>query len=351
VPHVSQYGLNAFRDAALWGYGTFGIVTASLLLNTGWLQKAIDTYSRVLPWFLFWVPISQVVSWLAQSAIPRVLGTDVPLLHLKAGDIAVHLAGAAAFLLLGIKSGGYGWREWPLWMAWLAGLISASFNRGALVTVIGVLTANLIFKPLGRWGKAFLTSALIITALVATDVEFSIGGRTVSPMGMIDNLQSTLSTSGDQRDATRAWRLEWWGTIVNYTIFGDYFWTGKGYGVNLASSDGYGFSDDEPLRNPHNGHLTVLARGGVPSAVVWFLLQASFAVSLFRVYRRSRDSLFLWVLLYWAAFMSNAAFDVYLEGPQGGIWFWCVFGLGLALLIRDHERERAARAASACTLP
>jgi hypothetical protein len=30
--------------------------------------------------------------------------------------------------------------------------------------------------------------------------------------------------------------------------------------------------------------------------------------------------------------MVNATFDVYLEGPQGGIWFWCVFGFGIALM-------------------
>jgi hypothetical protein len=28
----------------------------------------------------------------------------------------------------------------------------------------------------------------------------------------------------------------------------------------------------------------------------------------------------------------NTSFDPYLEGPQGSIWFWTVFGLGLAAL-------------------
>jgi hypothetical protein len=36
------------------------------------------------------------------------------------------------------------------------------------------------------------------------------------------------------------------------------------------------------------------------------------------------------ILAYWLAMLVNASFDVYLEGPQGGIWFWSVFGLGLA---------------------
>jgi hypothetical protein len=37
-------------------------------------------------------------------------------------------------------------------------------------------------------------------------------------------------------------------------------------------------------------------------------------------------------LSYWLAFMINVSFDVVLEGPHGGIWFWTVYGVGLAAL-------------------
>jgi hypothetical protein len=40
--------------------------------------------------------------------------------------------------------------------------------------------------------------------------------------------------------------------------------------------------------------------------------------------------------------MVNAAFDVFLEGPQGGVWFWCLIGFGIAAL----EAQRAERSAS-----
>jgi hypothetical protein len=33
---------------------------------------------------------------------------------------------------------------------------------------------------------------------------------------------------------------------------------------------------------------------------------------------------------YWVAFIVNASFDVFLEGPMGGVWFWVLFGFGLA---------------------
>ena len=28
--------------------------------------------------------------------------------------------------------------------------------------------------------------------------------------------------------------------------------------------------------------------------------------------------------------MTNAAFDVFIEGPMGGIWFWNIMGVGIA---------------------
>ena len=44
----------------------------------------------------------------------------------------------------------------------------------------------------------------------------------------------------------------------------------------------------------------------------------------------------VFLLAYWAAFIANIAFDVYLEGPVGGIWFWCLFGIGMAA-VRIHR--------------
>jgi hypothetical protein len=38
-----------------------------------------------------------------------------------------------------------------------------------------------------------------------------------------------------------------------------------------------------------------------------------------------------WILVYWLATATNASFDVYIEGPQGGIWFWSLMGAGIAL--------------------
>ena len=42
------------------------------------------------------------------------------------------------------------------------------------------------------------------------------------------------------------------------------------------------------------------------------------------------QGLFFFLLAYWAALLINGSFDVFIEGPSGGIWFWVVYGVGLA---------------------
>ena len=58
--------------------------------------------------------------------------------------------------------------------------------------------------------------------------------------------------------------------------------------------------------------------------------------------RRRRDewwaNLFVWILSYWAAFFVTAVFGVSLEGPHGGIWYWCVVGFGVAS-VETYRRQ------------
>jgi O-antigen ligase len=126
--------------------------------------------------------------------------------------------------------------------------------------------------------------------------------------------------------------------------------------VNLAVDDGFvvGDPDQSPLRSPHNGHLTVLARSGVPGAILWLVLQCGFAVALVRCYLRVADTsrdwwgrVMLWILACWVTFVVNMTFEVSIEGPQGGIWFWSLFGFGIAVLEVQRRHDRAHPTSSA----
>jgi hypothetical protein len=180
-------------------------------------------------------------------------------------------------------------------------------------------------------------------------------GRMLSFSQIVENAGSVLSSSDTGNlEGTKAWRLAWWNKIIDYTVDGQYFWTGKGFGINLADADGFQVLSDHSLREPHNGHLALLARGGVPLVAGWFLIQGAFGVGLVMAARRARgagNQLLVQLagvdFAIWVAALINMTFDVYLEGPQGGIWFWSVIGFGLVLMRAARETSPAGREAAA----
>lgn len=364
LPHVGQYGLDSFRDAVIWGYGIFALLVASFMLRSAWIARTVNSYRRLLPWFLFWSPLAVVVYRLGIDLIPTVPDGAVPLLSPKGGDIGVHLAGILAFMVLGLtRHATASVRKWPShsewlwWLLWLAAFLTIANVRAAVLSVFSVVFLILLVRPLSRWGKVLFLSVVLATGFVALDIEIRLTPhRAVSVENFVLTAQSILGDTGEASyDGTRGWRLMWWTEIVNYTVFGEYFWIGKGYGINLASADGYQVYSDESLRSPHNGHLTILARNGVPGALAWLILQGAFATKLILGYFRAHGhgqewwaKVNLWILCYWLAFMVNGAFDVFLEGPQGGIWFWSVFGFGIAALEMQERgyAERGAQRAS-----
>jgi hypothetical protein len=54
------------------------------------------------------------------------------------------------------------------------------------------------------------------------------------------------------------------------------------------------------------------------------------------------EGLFFFLPTYLIAFLINGSFDVFIEGPMGGIWFWSIYGTGVgAAMIYRREIEAA----------
>jgi O-antigen ligase len=92
-------------------------------------------------------------------------------------------------------------------------------------------------------------------------------------------------------------------------------------------------------------HMTILARMGVPGALAWIVMHGTWLYCVWRAYRRARRrkdqawaGVFLFLFAYYAAFMINGSFDVFIEGPMGGIWFWSIFGTGVGALWSYQHR-------------
>ena len=333
---LSHYGVETLRDSVIWGYGLFAIVTASVLAarpyRLAWFLSAYGVFARL---FLMLMPLLWIVYVTYGDALPRVPGTDVGLVHLKSADVLTHLAGIASFQLVGLSSTSIA----SLVLFWIGCGALSVHTRGGMLAFLSAVGLVCALEPMRRrvWIAAAATLAIVPIVLFA-DLGVAVRHREISGRQLVDNALSIVGLAESRRlSSTRSWRLDWWSKIVEDTVFGRHFWWGRGFGVNLASDDGFATDRSGSLRSPHNGHMTLLARGGVPAAVLWALLQASWVAKMSTAYRQSRrdgqprwSKLYLFLLAYWMAYMVNATFDVYLEGPMGGIWFWTLFGIGLA---------------------
>jgi hypothetical protein len=383
LPYLGIYQFDALRDAVIWIYAVFALSLSGFLVRHH-VQFVVMWYQRLVIPFLLWVPIAFVLSSQLGYLLPRWPGTDVPIMFYKGGDMAVHLAALAAFVLLGlmIQSAGRG-KSVLVWVIWTVGLGLCFTGRAAMLTVLISLAVTIAFTWLlprpaptpfsaalrfaasRSSGQVAMFVTVISIALLAYTVaspDIEIRGEPISVDYAITNIQSVWSDeeSGTPGAAandaalqgSKKWRSDWWDTITDYTFHGPYFWSGKGFGINLATDDGFQVGFGDTLRSPHSIHFSILARTGVPGLLLWIGLNLAFAGRMIQgfIHARRHGNLFWsqidgWILVYWLAFLINASFDVYLEGPQGGIWFWSLIGFGLAALrIQAEEIGRPGRA-------
>ena len=342
IPFVGVYGVDALRDSTVVMYGGFALIVIGLLLNDA---RRIDTVLRYYNVLLVSFPVILVTFYLTlywAEYIPSFYGS-APVVDITTSAVGTHLAGTMVFVLIGYRKVSFLWL-----LVWLATLILvASTNRGAtLAALVPIVFAMLMLGRLRLLTTAALAVvgifAILLTvesSLSSDDVAAPNAPRVVSAHQIVKNAESMLGDSGDQNvEGTKRWRLDWWDIIINDTIYGPNFWTGRGFGLNLADADGYTgpAQGGPPTRNPHNVNMTLLARAGVPGVVLWSLVVLSWGGMMLRamLIARSRGhkqwaDLFLFIICYLTSILINAFVDVTLEGPMQGIWFWCLFGFGI----------------------
>jgi hypothetical protein len=354
VPYVAGYGMDALRDGAVWGYAAFGVVLYALITtypqNLPRILSGYRRFAQAYPYLIFMV-LALVVAGFGFPTLPV---TGVPLVVVKPGDVGVHLGGIALLWLVGL-AGSRG----PVWMSFLlaSSFVVAVMSRGAMLAFLTPAAVYvLVRRDFPRHVRAAaLGGTLVILAALAANPRVELRpGRWLQPRQIVENFTSTVSSGDDQSEelqATKAWRLAWWGVIVNYTFAGDRFWLGKGFGVDLAADDGFASDATRANRYPHSVHMNFLARAGVPGLALWLLVLILWGRVILQYHARSRrdgeevwSALFLFMFGYWAAFLVNASFDVFLEGPMGGVWFWSLMGVGLAATQIYHRGAWMQRA-------
>jgi hypothetical protein len=336
LPHLSRYGKDAIRDAVVWGYGTYAFIVAALLISDPTRVMRMVLYFRKFTiWFLVLAPITYVLTVFFEEQLPLFPGGANPIIQVKGGDMCVHLAGVMVY------SVALGAGIHPIIPSFFIPLNFALNlqGRAGMVAFAVAASVSMTLRPFHpRLMRIFFVLGLCLFVLWASDLRIERGPREISFRYLVTAVGSIVGESShDDLNDTKEWRVRWWSKIINYTFHGDYFWMGKGFGINLASEDGFQTQEDEALRSPHNGHMTMLARAGVPGFLLWVMAQGTFAYLMVITYFKARklrrknwSGVFMFLGAYWAAFMANATFDVFLEGPMGGIWMWCIYGAGIA---------------------
>ncbi|MEM1110042.1 MAG: O-antigen ligase family protein [Planctomycetota bacterium] len=350
LPYLGEYRLDAPRDFMLLGYMATAIfVTAVIMSQPQLLPWVLGKYQGFAKVFLIVMPPLWLIDVVVHEAMPTwPWASDVGIIMLKPGDMPVHLGAIAALCVLGLFRG-----KSLVWMGLLTMLLGVTgmISRGGLASFALAFGIAFLMRPKSAWATRLAVIMITIVTLVAiSDVSVQVPGREreFSARQLLLNVV-TIFDSGDAAgdlDDTKTWRLDWWQTIFDYTIGGEYFWQGKGFGVNLANDDGFQvWLESESLRSPHNGHLTVLARAGVPGFVLWCSILGAWCWMMLSAYLQARQRgdqnwamFFVLLVAYWTALSFNASVDVYFEGPMGGVWYWAVTGLGIggAWVYRRH---------------
>lgn len=342
IPYVGTYGVVAFRDAVVWIYGVFAFIMGALLLRReSYFGAVLILFRRFSKFYLVIAPLLWFYIVFVEWRAPKFLPGKAP----RYEEVLLWLAAITALVFSKVFDFS------PVWLVLLCVdvVLFMPTNRAGLVAYLCVVLLCWIANPVSRkfWllaGSAVLT----IVILAVLNVHISYGRRELSVAQLTTDVVSIFDSQSQASDEqnTKKWRLNWWTKIIDYTFFGEYFWTGKGFGINLATDDHFQLDPRfQSMRSPHSGHMGILGREGVPGFALWVALNLTwlFAVARRLLHaklrgRKNWSGLMLVVISFWLASIIIISFGVELEGPMVGIPFWCTYGIGLAIIYTYHRR-------------
>ena len=200
IPFIETYGIDAFRDAATYGYSAFAFIIAFQITNARVIWQAFHLYGKIVAPCVAAIGIAL---WL-QPDDPDVKNSELPLILLKHGDVLVHMTGALSFALLGMRAmvvpandlNGRMLR-WLFWGALTITMLrSLSVSRGGLMACLCGVVVLALCEASRRYIIGLLAAGLtllIILAPFALKQERDIDSRNISPWQIAENAVSIVS--------------------------------------------------------------------------------------------------------------------------------------------------------------
>ena len=321
--------IDVVRDSFIFQYGWFAFFVFLFYEEQGLVWKKII---QIYTWFpAFGLLNFALINFVYHFDQVTLFG-EVPLVLYKYGDMGVHLLISTLILLLFQTGRSVRFQIVMAILVLFNLLILTAYSRsGMLAYVLGVglfvfYTKDPVLKSrIKQYFKYIPLLLLIVLPIYASiKVQENFQGRAVGVEQLKDNLGSFVGVSKDAKlDDNKVWRLVWWAKILDYSFSKEYFLQGKGLGMSLAADDEV-LTDVDELRSPHNFHLNIMARFGVPLFCVWLFWLFLLFKPLFKKQLEGKKLLITIILL---AFIINASFDVFLEGPMGAFPFWTWVGM------------------------
>jgi hypothetical protein len=324
------------QDAFMFFYAFFIFI---VFLFAGELELLKQKIFNIYKWY----PLVVFITFLTLSYIPffqefRLFG-EIPFLIYKYGDMAIHMLITTLLLLCGhIKMSKRFLALNIIIIAYLFLVISAYNRAGMLSYLIGLFVFLFVYRK--RFTGAAVFSYLKVVPFILlivfafyinTKVDVNFQGRTVGVEQLKKNITSIFSTdTGGSLSNNKLWRLAWWYKIITDALIPKNALIGRGVGVNLALINDIQVENDS-LRAPHNFHLNILARFGFIFLFLWLWW---IAMHLKKINAHRENEFNVMVLVMIMAFLINASFDVYLEGPMGAFPFWTWLGI---LYLNDSQ--------------
>jgi hypothetical protein len=328
--------IDLIRDSFIFQYGWFVFI---LFLFKDKTAQIWETLFFIYKWFPFVALLNFVLQYFVPFFETVAPFGGIPILLYKNGDMGVQLLISTLLLLFSIEKYSFKWRVVLSLVITLDFLILASYSRSGIVAFLAGIICFVYFnKDIQLQSRVrLLIKYLPIILLIVTPIYINIKvtenfqGRSVGFEQIKNNFSSILGGTTDATSENNVvWRLVWWAKIIDYSLTAPNFLFGKGIGINLATEDDIKTLDDS-LRSPHNFHLNIMARFGVLLFIIWTYFLIQLLRPLFKKQLTGKCLLIGCVLF---AFLLNASFDVFLEGPMGAFPFWT--WLGLYLIAEDE---------------
>jgi len=323
--------LDLIRDSFIFQYGWFVFI---LFLFKDKIEQVWETLFFIYKWFPFVALLNFILQYFVPFFETVTPFGGIPILLYKNGDMGVQLLISTLLLLYTFEKKPLKWRVLLSLVIALDFLILASYSRSGIVAFLSSMLCFIYFnKDIQLQSRVrLLLKYLPVILLIVTPIYINIKvtenfqGRSVGFEQIKNNFSSIIGGTTDATSEDNViWRLVWWAKILDYSFSAPNFFIGKGLGMSLATDDDI-ITLDENLRSPHNFHLNIMARFGVLIFLIWTYFLIQVLKPLFKKQLIARRLLIGCILL---AFLINASFDVFLEGPMGAFPFWTWVGLYL----------------------